>query len=150
MATKTTLELEQFIPYRLSILDNTVSRALASLYSERFDLTVPEWRVIAVLGASPGLSAGQVAERTAMDKVAVSRAVNSLVESGRLTKETSADDRRRSSLNLSDEGETVYARVVPMARALERELLAALSDRDLRTLDELLSKLQRQADQLGE
>ena len=55
------LDLDQFLPYRLSVLTNRISRGLAALYSERFDISVTEWRVIAVLGRYPGLSANNVA-----------------------------------------------------------------------------------------
>lgn len=62
------LGLDTFLPYRLSVLANTVSSAFARLYADRFDLTIPEWRVMAVLGSQAPLSAGEVAARTAMDK----------------------------------------------------------------------------------
>ena len=77
MSTRPELNLDRFMPYRLSVVTNRVSSAIAQHYSQRFDLSIPEWRVIAVLGQSPGLSARQVAQRTAMDKVQVSRAVAS-------------------------------------------------------------------------
>src|SRR6476469_4722707 len=95
------LELEGFLPYRLSVLSNRVSSAIARVYSERFALGVTEWRVMAVLGRYPDLSASEVAQRTAMDKVAVSRAVASLLASGRLQRDIHGDDRRRSVLRLS-------------------------------------------------
>ena len=78
------LHLEDFLPYRLSVLTNRVSSAIARHYSERFDLTVPEWRVMAVLGGAPDLSAREVAQKTAMDKVQVSRAVAGLIASRRV------------------------------------------------------------------
>ena len=74
------LDLEHFLPYRLSVLSNRVSDAIARVYSERFALGVTEWRVMAVLGRYPDLSASEVAQRTAMDKVAVSRAVARLLD----------------------------------------------------------------------
>ena len=61
---KSELILENFLPYRLSILSNTVSSMIATTYNKRFGLSIPEWRVIAVLGRFPGLSAVEVAERT--------------------------------------------------------------------------------------
>ena len=70
------LELEHFLPYRLSILSNAVSQAIADDYQRRFDLSMTEWRVMAVLARFDGLSAREVAERTLMDKVAVSRALS--------------------------------------------------------------------------
>ncbi len=69
------MQLDRFIPYRLSVLTNTVSMVIASAYEREFGLTIPQWRVMAVLARYPELSAIEVAERTAMDKVAVSRAV---------------------------------------------------------------------------
>src|ERR1700754_2440284 len=73
------LDLDHFIPYKLSVLSNRVSDAIARHYSDRFGLSIPEWRVMAVLGQTPGLSGSEVAVRTAMDKVQVSRAVASLL-----------------------------------------------------------------------
>jgi DNA-binding MarR family transcriptional regulator len=96
----------------------------------------------------PGLSASEVVERTAMDKVAVSRAVDRLVRSGRLLRETDGDDRRRSLLRLSPAGRAVYAEVVPAALALERRLLESLSATDREQLDELLGRLNEAADKL--
>ena len=78
------LFLGDFLPYRLSVLSNKISRAIADGYEERFQLSLPEWRVMAILGGEPELSAGEVAERTAMDKVAVSRAVKKLLDNGRI------------------------------------------------------------------
>ena len=73
------LILEDFLPYRLAILSHTVSTTIAQVYDKRFGLSIPEWRVIAILGRFPGLSAVEVADRTLMDKVAVSRAVSKLL-----------------------------------------------------------------------
>ncbi|MEC9347399.1 MAG: MarR family winged helix-turn-helix transcriptional regulator [Pseudomonadota bacterium] len=116
------LDLPEFLPYQLSVAANRVSRALARVYAERFDLTVPEWRVMATLGRFPGLSSVEVAERTAMDKVRVSRAVARLQANGRLTRTDDRGDRRRSRLSLSPAGLKVYTDIVPLARAHEARL----------------------------
>lgn len=135
------LDLEHFLPYRLSVLSNRISDAIARAYRERFGLGVTEWRVMAVLGRYPGLSAGAVARRTAMDKVAVSRAVARLLARGLLARDTHGDDRRRSVLALSSEGRRVHDQVVPLALAYERELLAPLDPAERLTLARLLSRL---------
>src|SRR5687768_1868271 len=129
------LELDRFLPYRLSVLSNTVSTAIAGAYHERFGLTIPEWRVMAVLANSPDLSAAEVAQRTAMDKVAVSRAVASLLRTKRIVRQVARADRRRSLLQLSSAGQRVYAQVVPFALAYERALIAPLSKQERTTLD---------------
>ena len=96
------LHLEKFLPYRLSVLSNTVSsRDRGGLFRCNFGLSIPEWRVMAVLAANPGLSAAEVTARTAMDKVAVSRAVATLLAAGRLRRTTAPADRRRTHLALT-------------------------------------------------
>ena len=149
MARPPKLHLERFLPYRLSVLSNTVSSAIAAAYFMNFGLSIPEWRVMAVLAANPGLSAAEVTARTAMDKVAVSRAVNSLISAGRLQRTTAPKDRRRTHLSLTAAGARVYARVVPMALEYERNLVAPLSKRDRATLDRLVRVLLGRAVELG-
>lgn len=136
-----TLALENFLPYRLSILSNTVSGTIASAYHERFDLTIPEWRVMAVIARTPGMSAAQVSEKTLMDKVAVSRAVARLLKSGRITREFADQDRRRSILHLSDEGRAVYDQVAPLAIRMEADLLEGFSEEEIETLNTLLERM---------
>ena len=140
-----TLELDRFLPYRLSVLANTISAAMATAYAERFELSIPEWRILAVLARLPGLSSAQVAERTAMDKVAVSRAVAALVRARRVERSIEESDRRRSRLRLTARGSAVYNEVVPWALAYEDAVLRGLPSRARRNLDTLLDELQRRA-----
>ena len=135
------LELERFLPYRLSILSNTISQGIADDYQKRYDLSVTEWRVMAVLARFDGLSAREVAERTAMDKVAVSRALARLVEAGRVNRDTHDGDKRRSVLGLSEAGWKLHDEVAPMARAREREVLAKLDEEERVWLERILDKL---------
>lgn len=135
------LVLEHFLPYRLSILSNRISRAIAARYAKTFDLTVPEWRIIAVLGRQPDLTAKEVAEATEMDKVAVSRAVAKLVASKRVVARADRDDARRQILSLTAQGETVHARIAPIALASEQRLLATLDVRERSQLDALVDRL---------
>ena len=139
------LQLDRFIPYRLSVLTNTVSLVIAGAYEREFGLSIPQWRVMAVLARYPDLSAVEVAERTAMDKVAVSRAIQGLLDEKRVLRAFDKGDRRRSILRLSAAGQAVYTRVAPMALRYEAELLSALSPTDQRTLDRLLARLMGQA-----
>src|SRR6185437_927440 len=107
-AGQSVLELERFLPYRLSVLTNRISTAIARVYVRRFGLTVPEWRVMAVLGRFGPMSANAVCERTAMDKVRVSRAVARLATAGRLDRRIDDADRRRALLALTPRGRAVY------------------------------------------
>jgi DNA-binding MarR family transcriptional regulator len=137
------LDLERFLPYRLSVLSNRISADIAQLYETRYGLAIPEWRVIAVLAKRPGLSATEVAQRTAMDKVAVSRAVSSLLDAGRIQRDVDGDDRRKSVLRLTDAGRAVYEDVAPQALAYEQRLLGSLRGDERQALDRLLARMEQ-------
>ncbi len=143
------IQLERFLPYRLSVLTNLVSGAIAGVYEEKFQLTVPEWRVIAVLARHPGISAAEVGALTRMDAVAVSRAVTRLLRAGRLQRSVADDDRRRSVLVLSRGGESVYRDIAPIALRYERTLIESLDEAELRVLDAALDKLTARANSLA-
>ena len=143
-----TLDLDRFLPYRLSVLTNRVSNAIARHYSERFDLSPPEWRVMAALGQASGLSARDVALRTEMDKVQVSRAVARLMRGKRVQKQTDMSDGRVTRLSLSARGRAIYNEIVPLALALEEQFLAALAPRERAALDRLIAKLSQEAARL--
>jgi len=139
------LILENFLPYRLAILSHTVSTTIAQVYEKQFGLSIPEWRVIAILGRFPGLSAVEVAERTLMDKVAVSRAVTKLIRNARIDRQFADADRRRSILNLSEEGTRVHNEVAPLALQFERDLLQGLAEDEIEHLDSIMNQLLERA-----
>src|SRR5689334_1580852 len=140
------LVLERFLPYRLSVLMLRISSAIARSYERRFDLTVPEWRVMAVLGRFGPLSPNGVGEKTQMDKVRVSRAVARLVKAGRVSRRIDRADRRRAILALTAAGEAIHREIVPHARRVEARLLAGLSEAERAALDRLITKLEARAE----
>jgi len=148
-AARVPLQLDTFLPYRLSVLSNTVSTAIAGAYHERFGLSIPEWRVLCVLAMTPDLSAAEVAQRTAMDKVAVSRATSSLLKMRRIDRRIAKSDRRRSVLRLSKAGEAVYEEVAPFALTYERDLLLPLNEQERTALDRVLRILLGRATEMG-
>jgi DNA-binding MarR family transcriptional regulator len=114
------LVLDDFIPYRLSITSNLVSEAVADTYEALFGLTIPEWRLVAVVAEADGITQQQVGQQTRMDKVTVSRAAIALVERGLMQRHANPEDRRSHLLRLTDDGHTLYASVAPKALDLER------------------------------
>ena len=143
------LALEAFLPYRLSILANTVSNAIAREYQGRFVLTIPEWRVMAVLGRfGPDVATG-IGERTAMDKVTVSRAMNRLIDGGLVNRSADDSDRRRAIARLTRKGRSVHDKIVPVALEHERRIVSTLTTAEMAELDRLLAKLQATASTNG-
>lgn len=149
MKQKSTLELRNFMPYRISVLSNRISALIATAYSDSFGIRIPEWRAIAVLGDYPGLTNSQIAIRTAMDKVTVSRAVRDLVHKRLVVRTTSQIDRRVKHLSLTQKGQQVYLDIVPMALQYETRVLEILNVEEREHLDHLISKLQKGVDELS-
>lgn len=141
--TDNRLILSNFLPYVLSVVSNEISQKIAYQYQEKFGIDMPQWRVMAILGEESGLSAREVANRTAMDKVAVSRAVKKLMENNLLTREVAADDKRRSILDLTIKGKETYQQIVPIAQLYEQCLIEQLSNDELSQIHQLLSKLRK-------
>lgn len=135
------LDFARFLPYRLSVLANTVSQDIATEYQERFGLSVTQWRVMAALGRHDNLAARDVARHAAMDKVAISRAVAGLVERKLVLRRTAAHDRRETRLRLSATGRRIHDQIVPLALEHERRLLERLSPEEQRCLLRILDAL---------
>jgi DNA-binding MarR family transcriptional regulator len=144
------LELENFLPYRLSVLAQLVSESLHDLYAGPFDLSVTQWRVMAALGRFAPLAASDVGQRIVMDKVAVSRAVGTLMTRGLVERATDRQDRRRATLRLSARGRAMYGRIVPLALDYEARLSEALSGEERRSFDALSDRLFARAKRLRE
>src|ERR1700690_1392514 len=87
-----TFDLSSFLPFRLTVLSNRLTRRVARFYGERFKLTAPEWRTIAVLGQHGAMTANAVIQQTTMDKVRVSRAVAKLLKAGYITRVSDPQD----------------------------------------------------------
>ena len=142
------LKLEDFLPYRLSLLSNTVSSSIAATYQDKFGISMPEWRIMAVLAEYPEISADQVCQRTQIEKSVVSRAVARLLNRHLLSRQFDENDKRRSILSLSTTGLAVYSEVMPVAEAFERRLLESFTALEKKSLDSLLLKLQTEAQKM--
>jgi DNA-binding MarR family transcriptional regulator len=134
------LVLAQFLPYRIVALAHRVSRGLARVY-ESEDLTIPEWRVLAVVAQATATTARDVVALTPMDKMAVSRAVALLQRKGLVVRRSDVRDRRVYWLSLSQRGSALYHRVARLALGYERRLLAGFSPGERREFVEALSRL---------
>jgi DNA-binding MarR family transcriptional regulator len=113
----------------------------ARRYSEAYGLSIPEWRVLAMVGRLGTVSPSLVGERATMDKVKVSRAAASLVSRGLLRQAHDPEDGRGRLLRLTRRGTSVYEGMVPLAHALEGQLAEGLSRTEWSALLKALEKL---------
>lgn len=144
------LNLEGFLPYRLSITSNAISDVIAGAYRSTFGLSIPEWRLITVLAERVEATQNQLGIITRMDKVAVSRAAIALVKRNLVRRSPNPVDGRSNLLRLTTEGISLYEQVAPQALSLEKEWLAQFSDREREQLTSTLLRLEAAAARLAQ
>lgn len=142
-----TLDLKRFAPYRLAVLGRMMSQTLGAAYRDE-GLSIPEWRVLAVVSQKPTMAARDVVAQTPMDKMAVSRAVAALEGKGLLVRRK-AQDRRVAEIQLTDKGAEVFARIAAIARAYEERAFGDLSAADRDMLFALLDRLEAKVAAMG-
>lgn len=142
------LDLAAFLPYQLSIASNAISDRIAHLYSSRFGLRIPEWRLMAVLGQGTPMTQRDLVAATRMDKVTVSRAAAGLNERGLVCRVASDTDRRSHLLDLTAEGRSLYEEIVPAALIIEQAMLACLTLDERNILSSILVRLRDAADRM--
>lgn len=144
------MNLQVFLPYRLAVVSEAVSRSLAAVYAQRFNLTRDEWRVLAALAGRDGILGAELGNLTTLDKMQVSRALTRMERDGLLEREPDPADRRNLIVRLKPAGRALYRKIVPMAQAREAYLLESLDADERAALATALDKLLQRAKQLQE
>ncbi|RYD95371.1 MAG: MarR family transcriptional regulator [Sphingomonadales bacterium] len=144
------LILDHFIPYRLSVTSNVVSDVIATAYEALFALTIPEWRVIAVVAENDGITQQGICTATRMDKVTVSRATIALVDRGLIARAPNDADRRSRLLALTRSGRSLYADVAPKALEFEQRIFASFPQEQLDQFMTILRAIEMRALEVGE
>ena len=143
------LVLDDYLPYRLSVASNAVSRLIARAYEDRFGLTIPQWRLIAVLAEDGPMTPGALVARTAMDKVTISRAAQGLLRRRLVGRVAHEADGRSHRLSLTGEGTRLHAEIAPLALAYEAALLSGLAPGEVAAVKLLLKRLEAAAIRLS-
>jgi DNA-binding MarR family transcriptional regulator len=144
-----TLRLHDYLPYRLSVAANAVSRLIARAYEDKFGLTIPQWRLIAVLADEGPLTPQELCAHTIMDKVTVTRAAQGLLRRRLVRRLPNETDGRSHRLVLTPAGEQLYGEVVPLALRYEEQLIAGMDERSVAKLEGQLRQLEQMATELS-
>lgn len=126
--TGATFDLMRFTSYRLAVAAQMLSEGLARQYRERFDISIPDWRVMVHLAHSGGASVRDIEARVAMEKSKVSRAASRLQERGLVLKLESTADKRLVHLSLTPAGRAMIDQILPIAAAFQAKIEAMLGD----------------------
>lgn len=142
------LHIEHFITFRLTRLSNALRTNVTKRYLEEFDLSLPEWRLLALVTRFSPLRFSELTVRSNMDKGQVSRTLRVMTKRG-LTKMKSL--KRGSAhaealaapvvVSVTAKGKALYKSVLPAAQRRQAEILLTLNDKERVALYDTLEKL---------
>lgn len=136
-------QLTRFLPFRLNRLAAEISEELSTLYAARFEIDIPQWRVLATLSSGDGWTAKAIVASTRTHKSTISRAVEALERRGLIEAIRSSDDKRAFRLRLTASGRKLFQKLEPLVLDYERKLLARLNDGEGRALEKGITALER-------
>jgi DNA-binding MarR family transcriptional regulator len=137
------MELNDFLPYQLSVLSLKISKGIAEHYQDQFGVNISEWRVLVILYKNPDITAKKIAQLSEMDKVRISRTLKTLVEKDYLNQRPHPLDARAKNYELNQRGRYLMRAVIPDALRYEENLLSQLSQQERDQLHHLIGKFNR-------
>lgn len=135
----TLLPISELLSYRMHRVANAISRSAATRYRRDFDVSLGEWRTLALLGEDSTLTLNRLAARAGLDKGADEQGGGKLDERGLLVRESGAG--RSTRLSLSRKGKSVYQGLIEAANERNDAFLVCLSAAEREALDSALDKL---------
>lgn len=134
-------QLSTFLPYRLAVLTERVSRRLAVEYGRTHGLAVAEWRVLVHLLRCGEVSIRDIHTCVSLEKPRVSRAVTRLEAEGLVAKTAGSGDGRLVSISLTTAGRRALADIIPEATRIERQLTDAVSPEELAVFYRVMERM---------
>lgn len=139
--------LSSFLPYRLAVLSERVSRRLSVEYERTHGLAVAEWRVLVHLLRAGPASVRDIRTYVNLEKPRVSRAVSRLEAEGLVAKAPGDKDARLVSITLTPAGRDALKGILPAARDIEEKLLSAASAEELATFFTVMERMHQVLDE---
>ena len=136
------LTVNDFLTTMLSQLVTALRSSVTEPYATQFDLTVPEWRILALLAHGEPMSFAELVKQSTSDKALVSRTLRLLEDRGLVTLQSEGTTpRKRLACTISEAGAALHAQVIPLARRGQASVIRLLSPEERRGLYTGLRKL---------
>jgi len=136
------LDLGAFLPYRLSVLAQRLSREIEERHRRQHKLAMKDWKVMQIMAVHGELLPADIRRMGTQNKAQISRALKCLLDRGLVVKTSRPGDGRTFGVSLTDAGWEVYQAMVPRMRARQEEILGGLSAGESRELRRLLDRLE--------
>lgn len=132
--------IRELLAYRVHVVANTISRSAAARYRREFDVTLGEWRTIALLAGYAPLGLNQLARQASVDRGQISRIVAALTVRG-LVSGTSEIKGKPVSLMLTAKGKKLFEGLFSAAIDRDEVFLGALTAQERVSFDHMLNKI---------
>jgi DNA-binding MarR family transcriptional regulator len=128
----------------LGYLVNRMARLIAHDLSEKIrpaGVAIGQWPVLLFLWARDGMTQAELSRGVAIEPPTVVRTVDRMVRDGLVTRAPDPEDGRLSRIYLTQRARSLRDELVPLAAAVNGEILNGLTANEARTLRRLLAKL---------
>jgi DNA-binding MarR family transcriptional regulator len=135
------LDLGDYLPYLVNQVGTIIAEQFGADALARHGLSIADWRVLAVLASNGGQRQIDLADLTSIEASTLSRLVTRLVRTGLVTRTRSANSNREVVVKLSPKGQTLVARLIPIARDYEAAAIAGITASELASLKRCLRRM---------
>ena len=128
----------------LGYLLNRTARLMANELAEGLrpaGVAIGQWAVLLFLWARDGLSQAELSRLVAIEPPTMVRTIDRMVRDGLVTRAPDPDDGRLSRIYLTERAWSLRDELVPLAAAVNGEILNGLTANEARTLRRLLAKV---------
>jgi DNA-binding MarR family transcriptional regulator len=128
----------------LGYLVNRTARLIAHDLAEKIrpaGVAIGQWPVLLFLWAADGMTQAELSRGVAIEPPTVVRTVDRMVRDGLVTRAPDPEDGRLSRIYLTERARSLRDELVPLAAAVNEEILNGLTANEALTLRRLLTKL---------
>lgn len=152
-STSSTPPLEQFLTYRLHLVNKLTDKHSSDAYAKELGLGVGEARCLAAIGnalvdalaTKKSLSINELAAGSNLNKAQASRAAQALVARGLAHKGNNETDGRGVAVSLTDAGMALWQQVMQLIAKRNTSIFSCLSEAEKTQLGSMLDKIAQHA-----
>ncbi|MEM8979973.1 MAG: MarR family winged helix-turn-helix transcriptional regulator [Pseudomonadota bacterium] len=140
------IPLRAYLTFRISKVHAKLNAQATRILRDASGITLSQWRVIALIGPHGTTRSADLIKEAALDKGLLSRNIKTLVEDGIVATKTDPADKRVQILSLTEAGQTIFEKTLPVTQARQANLRADLTPDEVETFHRVLDKLEEAAD----
>lgn len=143
-ANGTGLSVDHFITTTVVRTANALRRTVTLPYTDKFGMTMAEWRMLSVLAEAGSLPFSELVRLSATDKSLVSRTLK-LLEARDLVALEAINGSYRQGLicKMTAAGDALYQNAMPVAQAAQAAMIRVMSNSERKVFFRVLKKLRK-------